>query len=89
MFDTTSARHVWEHKYFPQFWVPIEAVNPGVLTKGDALDSDSSAFRAVAKGKEKTTPRVLIFYKGPLAGLVRFEFKAMGTKALFCWMVVC
>ncbi|TVY82680.1 hypothetical protein LSUE1_G002364 [Lachnellula suecica] len=77
LFDTTSARHVWEHKYFPQFWVPIEAVNPGILTKGEAFDSEGSAFRAEAKGKGKTTPRVLIFEQGPLAGLVRFEFKAM------------
>ncbi|TVY91624.1 hypothetical protein LAWI1_G002588 [Lachnellula willkommii] len=77
VFDTTSSRHVWEHQYFPQFWVPIGAVSPGVLTKGDAFDTDASAFRAVAKGKDKTTERVLVFEKGPLAGLVRFEFKAM------------
>lgn len=78
LFDTTKARHVWEHKYFPQFWVPVESVTPGVLTKGDAIDSDASAFTAVAKGKGKTTSRVLIFEKGPLAGLVRFEFKSLG-----------
>lgn len=55
-------------------------MNPGVLTKGDAFDSGASAFRAVAKGKDRTTERVLIFEKGPLAGLVRFEFKAMGKN---------
>ena len=58
-------------------------MNPNVLTKGDAFDSDASAFRAVAKGKDKGTEQVLIFEKGPLAGLVRFEFKAMGKKSLF------
>jgi len=63
-------------------------VNPGVLTKGDALDSDASAFRAVAKGKDKTTERVLIFEKGTLAGLVRFEFKAMGRN-LYSLLKVC
>ena len=78
MFDTTKAKWVWEHQYFPQFWIPIDAVNPGVLTKGQAFDSQGSAFSATAKGKGKSTERVIIFEKGPLAGLVRFEFKAMG-----------
>lgn len=78
LFDTIEAQHVWEHKYFPQFWVPLKAVNQGVLTKGDAFDAAQTAFKAVAKGQEKSTPRVIIFEKGPLAGLVRFEFKSMG-----------
>jgi hypothetical protein len=77
--DTTRSKHVWEHKYFPQFWVPLSSVAPGVLTKGEAFDSESSAFKATVKGKEKISERVLIFEKGPLEGLVRFEFKAMGT----------
>ncbi|TAQ87830.1 hypothetical protein B7494_g3840 [Chlorociboria aeruginascens] len=77
LFDTIKAKHVWEHKYFPQFWVPIDAVKSGVLTKGDSFDPDNSAFKATAHGKGKSTPRVIIFEKGPLAGLVRFEFKAL------------
>jgi len=77
LFDTTSAKHVWEHKYFPQFWIPITAVTPGVLTKGKALDAETSAYFATAKGVNKETDRVITFEKGPLAGLVRFEFKAM------------
>ncbi|RFU27440.1 hypothetical protein B7463_g8898, partial [Scytalidium lignicola] len=77
LFDTIEARHVWEHKYFPQFWVPLKSVTEGVLTKGDAFDSDKSAFIATAKGQEKFTSRVMIFEKGPLAGLVRFEFKSL------------
>jgi hypothetical protein len=30
------------------------------------------------KGKSRSIDRVLIFEKGPLEGLVRFEFKALG-----------
>ena len=78
LFDTTSAKWVWEHKYFPQFWIPVSDVTPGALTKGKAIDSKGSAFAATAKGKGKTTDRVVIFEKGPLEGLVRFEFKALG-----------
>jgi hypothetical protein len=36
------------------------------------------------KGKKNTSDRVLIFEKGPLEGLVRFEFKAMGTIGTKC-----
>jgi len=79
LFDTTSAKHVWEHKYFPQFWVPLSSVVPGVLSKGAAFDKDETAFQGFVnvEGKGRNTDRVLVFEKGPLAGLVRFEFKAM------------
>jgi len=77
LFDTTSALWVWEHKYFPQFWIPVSAVAPGILTTGSPIDSENSAFSAVVKGKERSTDRVLMFEKGPLKGLVRFEFKAL------------
>lgn len=53
---------------------------PGVLTKGKAFDAGGSAFAATAKGKGKTTDHVLMFEKGELEGLVRFEFKAMGES---------
>jgi len=78
IFDTTSAKHVWEHKYFPQFWVPISSVVPGILSKGSTIDGDETASAGILDVKGKTTERVLIFHKGPLEGLVRFEFKAMG-----------
>ena len=78
LFDTISARHVWEYQYYPQFWVPISSFAPSVLTKGKAIDSNGSAFLGVVKGNTKSTDRVLIFEKGPLEGLVRVEFKAIG-----------
>ena len=78
LFDTTEARHVWEHPYFPYYYVPISIVKDGVLVKNDAIDKDNSAFLATLSGKSKSTDRVLVFEKGPLAGLVRFEFLALG-----------
>jgi hypothetical protein len=81
LFDITSAKWVWEHKYFPQFWIPTSAVIPGVLTKGNAIDADASAFVAtLSTAKDgRSSDRVLIFEKGPLTGLVRFEFGALGS----------
>ena len=82
VFDTLEARHVWEHPYFPQFYVPTSAVKSGLLTKNDAVDKENSAFLVTLKGKERSTDRAISFEKGPLAGLVRFEFAAMGRKCM-------
>jgi len=53
-------------------------VKSDLLTKNAAVDKEESAFLATLKGKNKSTDRVLSFEKGPLAGLVRFEFSALG-----------
>lgn len=80
IFDTLEARHVWEHAYYPQYYIPHSAVKSGLLVKDDAVDKENSAFLVTLKGKTKTTDRVISFEKGPLAGLVRFEFAAIGEK---------
>ncbi len=80
--DTTAAKHVWEHKYYPQYYVPIATIVSGVLEKGKAVDSDGCAFLGTVKGLTKSTDRVLIFEEGPLAGLVRLEFGAMGQPSI-------
>ncbi|KAL2053729.1 hypothetical protein ABVK25_006033 [Lepraria finkii] len=77
VFDTTEALLVWEHPYYPQFYIPSSAVKHDVLTKNEPVDKEGSAFLATLKGKNKSTDRVISFEKGPLAGLVRFEFTAL------------
>ena len=82
VFDTTEARFVWEHPYYPQFYIPNSAVKDAVLKKDESVDEEESAFLATLKGKHKSTDRVIIFEKGPLAGLVRFEFAALGKPMI-------
>ena len=69
---------MWEHPYYPQFYVPSVAIKSGLLTKDDAVDDDKSAFLATLNGENRSTNRVLTFEKGPLSGLVRFEFAVLG-----------
>lgn len=69
---------MWEHPYYPQYYISSQAVKPGLLSKNDPVDKDGSAFFATLKGSTKSTDRVLVFEKGALEGLVRFEFSAMG-----------
>ena len=79
IFDTTEARHVWEHPYFPQFYVLSSAAKASTVTKKEPVDKEESAFLATLKVKNKSTDRVICFEKGPLAGLTRFEFAALGS----------
>ena len=78
IFDTTEARYVWEFPYYPQYYIPYSAVKAGYLEKSEAVDEEHSAFLITLKGTNKTTDRILSFEKGPLAGLVKFEFNALG-----------
>lgn len=90
--DTTSASLVWEHDYYPHYYVPESEIKNATLkdvqpVKGEA---DASARVAVAEltvaGKDgiptKTTNRVVRFDSswGELAGLVRIEFAAAGES---------
>lgn len=84
VFDTIASVHVWEHPYFPQFYIPSSAVKSGMLDKNDSVDGEESAFLATLKGANKSTDRVISFEKGPLAGLVRFEAAALGKKFYYC-----
>ncbi|KAK4690394.1 hypothetical protein P7C71_g6384, partial [Lecanoromycetidae sp. Uapishka_2] len=77
VFDTTAASHVWEHPYYPQFYVPISSINSSQLRKDEAVDEDKSAFLATLKGNSKVTDQVISFEKGPLAGLLRIEFGSL------------
>ena len=77
VFDTTAARHVWEHPWFPQYYITAEAIG-GNLIKNGAVDKEGSAFLATLKGANKATDQILVFEKGPLAGLIRFELGTLG-----------
>ena len=58
------------------------AIKHGILTKDEAVDKEESAFLATLKGHNKSTDRIIVFEKGSLAGLVRFEFAALGTSIM-------
>lgn len=85
IFDTLDACYVWEHPFFPHFYIPASAVKAGMLSKTDSVDEDNSAFLATLRGTNKSTDRVISFQKGPLAGLVRFEAAAMGEISCMNW----
>ncbi|KAK8001486.1 hypothetical protein PG991_013708 [Apiospora marii] len=86
--DTTSALYVWEHDYYPFYYVPLSAFREGLLKpKDDESSSSSSFYTAKLTVGNQTTDRVLAFGADlppnsaacVLAGHVRIEFAAAGV----------
>ncbi|KAF2251005.1 DUF427-domain-containing protein [Trematosphaeria pertusa] len=78
-FDTINAYHVWEHPYYPQFYVPVSSFTPDAkITKASPVDGTNGATHLgrLSVG-DKSTERVLMFSSGSLKDLVKVEFKEM------------
>ncbi|KAI1136534.1 DUF427-domain-containing protein [Hypoxylon sp. FL0543] len=77
--DTTSALYVWEHEYYPYFYVPRKSITRNLDTPGSDPGSYSVATLQVG---HKTTDRVIVFgdelnpRSKALEGMVRIEFGA-------------
>ncbi|KAI1773331.1 DUF427-domain-containing protein [Hypoxylon cercidicola] len=82
--DTTSALYVWEHEYYPYFYVPYSALPPGVLIEDEATGNQNPCWQAELRMGTRTTDRVLCFgseavlgeHAKALAHMVRVEFGA-------------
>lgn len=82
VFDTTSARYVWEVPYYPQYYVPLTDVRADVLRDEDHPQrvqfGPSRMFSVVADGDVRpSAARVFDDGDGPVAGLVRFDWAAL------------
>jgi uncharacterized protein (DUF427 family) len=82
VFDTTSARYVWEVPYYPQYYVPLADVRAELLVDDDHPQKvqlgPSRLFSLAAGGQmQKSAARVFDAGDGPVAGSVRFEWDAL------------
>jgi uncharacterized protein (DUF427 family) len=82
VFDTTSARYVWEIPYYPQYYIPRADVREEFLhaeNHPQRVQFGASRMFAVT-GTSHTYPsaaRVFDEGDGPVAGLVRFDWAAL------------
>ncbi|KAF2123070.1 hypothetical protein BDV96DRAFT_482137 [Lophiotrema nucula] len=76
-FDTINAYHVWEHPYYPQFYVPISSIaSSASLSKTSEVDgTNGGAHLAKLTVGDKSTSRAIIFSAAPLKDLVKIDFK--------------
>jgi uncharacterized protein (DUF427 family) len=83
VFDTTRAIYVWEWPNYPQYYVPLADVRPGVLAPdGDPLSTpqgDAQPQRLTARDSQRAAGARLIT-ASPITGIrdtVRFEWSAL------------
>ncbi|KAL8821068.1 MAG: hypothetical protein Q9223_000830 [Gallowayella weberi] len=74
--DTITAHYVWEHPYYPQYYIESGEMR-SQISKDSNIDNGDAAFLATLSGQNKKTDQVLVFEKGQLAGLTRLDFGAM------------
>jgi len=79
VFDTTSARYVWEVPYYPQYYIPRSDVRSQFLVDEDHPQrvqfGPSRTFSVVADSQtHRSAARIFDEDEGPVAGLVRFEW---------------
>ncbi|KAI0444685.1 DUF427-domain-containing protein [Xylaria telfairii] len=79
--DTTRAVYIWEHPYYPTYYVPLSSFSGGVLSYGGGDDDEKGYSLATLSVPGRSTDRVIVFSpsnnaNGVLSGLVRVEFGA-------------
>ena len=91
--DTTKAVHVWEHEFYPQFYVPLKDIKNCTYKDTQLIRSDGVARAAIVEitipaqngVAELKTDRIVRFTDdkslGALSGLVRLEFGSMGKRS--------
>lgn len=80
VFDTTSARYVWEVPYYPQYYIPVRDVVAGILRDDDhaqRVQFGASRMFSIAGDSGAIASAARVFDDGVLAGLVRFEWQAL------------
>ncbi|KAF2278575.1 DUF427-domain-containing protein [Westerdykella ornata] len=78
-FDTIEAYHVWEHPYYPQFYVPVGSfTSDASLTKLSSVKGtkEQAHFASLSVGS-KSAEHVVIFNTPQLKDLVRIPFNEL------------
>ncbi|QRP43390.1 DUF427 domain-containing protein [Amycolatopsis sp. FDAARGOS 1241] len=81
--DTTRAKYVWEWPYYPQFYIPVADVAPGVLVDENhpqRLKRGTARRHTLKAGDEVRAAAARVYGDDAVAGLaehVRFEWDAL------------
>lgn len=84
--DTTSAFLVWEHRYYPQYYIPLDDVSPDVLTATDTSGERErlgpATYFTVRAGESEVVDGAWQYAQAPdvdLRSMVRFDWATADT----------
>lgn len=79
IFDTTSSLLVWEHKWFPQYWIPKTAFSPTATFTNTPSISGIQTSTAKLTVHDKTVDALIVpsAFNSELAGFVKLDFKSL------------
>ena len=83
IFDTTSAKLVWEHRYFPLYWIPkVDFTDKAKFTDDKPISGiqQSTSELTAGDGKDAKSVKSLVVpdsFNSDLAGLVKVDFKEL------------
>ncbi|KAF9533995.1 hypothetical protein CPB83DRAFT_844918, partial [Crepidotus variabilis] len=79
MFDTTKAKLVWVHPYYPSYYFLPEALEEMVswYTKEESSDDRTTTLTIWLGDDPKAKSAVIVHQSGPLKGLTTIKFEAM------------
>jgi uncharacterized protein (DUF427 family) len=83
VFDTTRARYVWESPFYPQYYIPLDDVDVGLLVdEGREQHSKRGTVRrhALRGGGQESSGSVRVFGADAvdgIAGTARFDWEAL------------
>ncbi|WP_406002717.1 DUF427 domain-containing protein [Streptomyces sp. NBC_00829] len=81
--DTTRARYVWEWSHYPQYYIPLDDIRPGLLTSEDRTQHSSRGtveVHGVGLGDIRRPHAAKVLRDSPvdgLSGTVRFDWAAL------------
>lgn len=78
--DTTAAKLVWEHPYYPNYYLPASDVQTKYLEILEKSEDGEAHVCKLIVGN-RSANKVLWFDKGELNGLIRFQFSEMGIPS--------
>ena len=83
VFDTTRARYVWEFPFYPQYYIPVEDVDPRLLLDEgheQRLERGTARRHGLRAGGEERPGSVRVFGANAvdgIAGTARFDWAAL------------
>ena len=76
IFDSTNTKLVWEHPYYPSYYLPRDALQNAELAH-EAVSKPGYTVFDIAVGSEVKHRAAVLFNEGPLSGFVRLDAGAM------------